>query len=233
LHQQSRPLRHPYVREERPLRDLAGGLKRLVVAQPTLSWLKRRVTESDQTERGAREQALKQLKAEHARLQARIETMYLDRLDGRITAEFFDATSKQWRDQQKEVEMHMKQLETTALRTATEAVEIMRSLSDACSAFADQPSQQQRALASALVQRATWKAGKFEVTLKEPYQVLAHSNSVSQSREREKSSCGQETEVWLARRNSKVASSPDNVSANEESQISRRFTAQAKLGTAA
>jgi len=42
-------------------------------------------------------------------------------------------------------------------------------LSDACGTFADQASQQQRALVSALVQRATWKAGKFEMTLKEPF----------------------------------------------------------------
>jgi len=65
--------------------------------------------------------------------------MYLDRLDGRITAEFFDANSKQWRDQQKEVGTRMKQLESMPLRTATEAVEIMRSLSDACSSFMDKP----------------------------------------------------------------------------------------------
>ena len=170
-----------------------------MVAQPTLSWLEGTVAESDQTEKGAREQALKRLKAEQVRLQAQIETMYLDRLDGRITAEFFDAKSKQWRERQKEVEMRMRQLETTALRTATEAVEIMRSLSDACSTFADQASQKQRALASALAQRATWKAGKFEMTLKEPYQILAHSNSVSQSREREKPGSGQEIEIWLLR----------------------------------
>jgi hypothetical protein len=187
----------PYVREERLLQDIAGGLKQLVVAQPTLSWLKRTVTESDQTERGAREQALKQLKAERDRLQARIEMMYLDRLDGRITAEFFDAQSKQWRDQQKEVEMRTKQLETTALMTATEAVEIMRSLSDSCRTFAVQESQRQRALAAALMQHATWKAGKFEMALMEPYQILAHSNSVSQSKEREKPGSGQEIENWL------------------------------------
>jgi DNA invertase Pin-like site-specific DNA recombinase len=191
----------PYVREERLLQDLAGGLNQLVVAPAILSWLKRTVTESDKTEKGAREQTLKRLKAERGRLQARIETMYLDRLDGRITAEFFDANSKQWRDQQKEVEIRMKQLETTALRTATKAVEIMRSLSDACSTFADQESLQQRALASALMQRATWKAGKFEMTLKEPYQILAHSNSVSQRKEREKPGSGQEIENWLPETN--------------------------------
>jgi hypothetical protein len=89
--------------------------------------------------------------------------------------------------------MRMKQLENTALRTATEAVALVRSLSHACSAFGDQASQKPRAIMSALMQKATWKAGKFEMTLKGPCQIWAHSNSVSQSREREKP--GAENEI--------------------------------------
>jgi resolvase-like protein len=131
------------------------------------------------------------------RLQARIDTMYLDRLDGRITAEFFDAKSKQWRDQQKEIETRM----TTPLRSAAEAVQIIRSVSDACGTFQDQPAQQQRALAATLVKQATWKAGKFEMVLAEPYSILAHSNSVSRSREKEKPGSEQEIEIWLPKTN--------------------------------
>ena len=115
----------PYVREEQLLREVARGLDQLVIAPETLAWLRTAVAESDLTERGAR----KQLKAEYDRLQARIETMYLDRLDGRITAQFFDERSKTWREEQKRIEA---QMQTTALRSAMEALEIMQSVSDAC-----------------------------------------------------------------------------------------------------
>ena len=64
--------------------------------------------ESDQTEADAR----KQLKAEYERLQSQLETMYMDRLDGRITAKFYDEKSAEWRRQQKEIETRM----TTAPR---------------------------------------------------------------------------------------------------------------------
>jgi site-specific DNA recombinase len=183
----------PYVREEKLTQEFSQGLNGLVIPPPTLSWLERTMAVSDQTEQGAREQAMKQLKAEHDRLQARVDTMYLDRLDGRISAEFFDAKSKQWRDQQKEIDQRMKQLETkqletTTLNSAAEAVQIMKSVSDACGAFGDQTPRQQWALALALVQQATRKAGKFELVLAEPYSILAHSNSVSQSKERRETS---------------------------------------------
>jgi DNA invertase Pin-like site-specific DNA recombinase len=189
----------PYVREEQLLGELALGLSQLAIAPATLEWLERTVGESDKTEAGAREQALKQLKAERDRLQGRIETMYMDRLDGRITAAFFDEKSKQWREQQKQIDARLAQLRTTELRSGTEALQVMRSVSEACGSFQEHQPQQQRAIASALMEKATWKAGKFEWALKTPFQILAHSNSVSRSKEREKPGSEQEIEIWLLR----------------------------------
>src|SRR5262249_31532593 len=139
--------------------ELTRTLKQLEIAPATMSWLASVVTESDKTEAGAREQALKQLKAERDRLQARIETMYLDRLDGRISAAFFDEKSKEWREQLKHIEARMAQLQTATLRSATEALQIIRFVSDACGSFQDQQLPQQRAVVSALMEKATWKAG--------------------------------------------------------------------------
>ena len=49
----------PYVREERLLRELDGAFQQLVIAPATLSWLQATVTQSDKTEPGAREQAVR------------------------------------------------------------------------------------------------------------------------------------------------------------------------------
>ena len=135
--------------------ELAQSLKQLEIAPATLSGLATTVGESDQAETGAREQALKQLKSEHDRLQTHIETMYLDRLNGRITPAFFDEESKEWRDQQKQVEARITQLQTGKLRSATEAVQIMQKVSGACATFEDKQPQDQRAIASALMHKAT------------------------------------------------------------------------------
>ncbi len=73
------------------------------------------MAESEKTEVGAREGVVRQLKVERDRLQARIETMYLDRLDGRITAEFFAQKSKEWREQQKGIEAQIAQIGSSDL----------------------------------------------------------------------------------------------------------------------
>jgi hypothetical protein len=189
----------PYVREEQLLSELAQSMNQLAIAPATLDWLERAVGESDKTEAGAREQAMKQLKTERDKLQARLETMYLDRLDGRITAAFYDEKAKEWVEQQKQIEERMAQLQTTELRSAKEALQIIRSVSDACSSFQQNQPQQQRAIVSAVMQQATWKSGQFEWALKTPFQILAHSNSVSRTKEREKPGSGQQIEIWLLR----------------------------------
>ena len=123
--------------------------------------------------------------------------MYLDRLDGRITPAFFDSKSKEWTDQQKQIEAQMKQLATTGLRSASEAVQIMKSVSDACRRFEDSQSQEQGAIAATLLENATWKAGKFESSWKSPFDNMALSNSASQTKERQKPGSGQDFDIWL------------------------------------
>jgi hypothetical protein len=104
-------------------------------------------------------------------------------------------------DRLKQVEARMAQLQTIEVRSAMEAVQIIKSVSDACGAFQGHQPQQQREIASALMEKATWKAGKFEWALKTPFQILAHSNSVSRSKEGEEPGSGQEIEIWLPKTN--------------------------------
>jgi hypothetical protein len=42
------------------------------------------------------------------------------------------------------------------------------------------------------MKQETWKAGEFDLALKGPWKILAHSNSVSRRKEGEKPSSGQE-----------------------------------------
>jgi len=72
-----------------------------VIPQPILEWLGDSVLESDRTEQATRERTIKRLEAAYDRLKARIETTYLDKLDGRITGEFFDQRSAEWRREQR------------------------------------------------------------------------------------------------------------------------------------
>ncbi len=85
--------------------------------------------------------------------------MYQDKLDGRITTALFDQKEAAWRDQQTALRHKMSEL-----RTATLAP--MDATSNACDLFTRQPPQEQRKLVSTVLERAMWKDGALNATVR-------------------------------------------------------------------
>lgn len=73
-------------------------LGRLQFDDEVLGWVREALHASHADEKGEHEEAIERLKAEHKRLQGRIDAMYIDKLDGRIGGEFFDRMAGQWRE---------------------------------------------------------------------------------------------------------------------------------------
>jgi site-specific DNA recombinase len=74
------------------------------------AWVAEALRESHQDERRHQDEAISRLQAEHARLQNRLDAMYVDKLDGRVDAAFFDQKATGWRSDQRsllrEIENH-------------------------------------------------------------------------------------------------------------------------------
>jgi hypothetical protein len=69
--------------------QLAASLRELVIPPGVLKWLQEVVTESDVTERAAREREANRLEEQHRRVESKLEAMYEDRLEGR-SPEMYD-----------------------------------------------------------------------------------------------------------------------------------------------
>jgi DNA invertase Pin-like site-specific DNA recombinase len=104
----------PYTRQEVLAQEFLGILREFIIPQPVLDWLGDSVLESDRTEQAARERMVKRMWADHERLNARIETMYLDKLDGRVSAEFFDERAAAWRQEQETIVRKIHAVQTIA-----------------------------------------------------------------------------------------------------------------------
>jgi site-specific DNA recombinase len=106
----------PYTRQEVLTREFADMLRELVIPEPILDWLGDAVLASDRTEQAARAETIKKLQARRDQIEARIETMYADKLDGRITAEFFDRQSAVWRQEQDSLLRKIREIEKATPR---------------------------------------------------------------------------------------------------------------------
>jgi site-specific DNA recombinase len=187
----------PYTRQEVLSQEFTRILREFVIPQTVLDWLGDAVIESDRNEQAARERTVKRLWADHERLRLRIENMYADKLDGRITGEFFDQRSAAWRTEQDAIVRKINDIRNSAPAPVETAVNTLRFTSRACELFEQQTSSEQRRLLQVLVKNASWQEGKLQTTLFEPFEILRHSNQESSRKERELSGSGRDFEIWL------------------------------------
>ena len=180
----------PYTRQEMLAREFAEVLQELVIPQAILEWLGNDVLTSDQTEQATRAQAIKKLQTRKEQIQARIETMYLDKLDGRVTQELFDKQSAAWRAEQDGLQRKIQDVQKATPVPVDQAVDMLRLTSRATELFLQQLAAEQRRLLQVVVEKAAWQDGALRTTLFEPFEILRHSNQ-------ENGGSGRDMEIWL------------------------------------
>ena len=92
-----------YTREEVLEAKFAQLLKRIRFSPEVLAWVTTALRHSHMDEKQFHDQALMNLHREDKRIQDRIDAMYLDKLDGRVDADFFDGIAQEWRAKQRRI----------------------------------------------------------------------------------------------------------------------------------
>lgn len=186
----------PYTREEVLERQFVAVLTSLVIPESVLAWLDQELTFSIEQDERIRQRTVKSWQDEWDRLQARLDAMYEDKLDGRITPEQFDRKAKDTRSKQQTLRAKISEHQTsgTDLRAG---FNMMRLTSIACREFERQNARERRKLLELVVEGAVWKDGRLEVTLHEPFRTLALSNSASIRKEGAEATSSAEFEKWL------------------------------------
>jgi site-specific DNA recombinase len=188
-----------FTRQETLLDEFGSILRELVIPAPVLNWLGDAVLESDRTEQAAREKNVERLQKQYDQIKIRIETMYMDKLDGRITTEFYDERAALWRREQEVIQRKIQDIQRAAPAPIDQAVDMLRLTSQACHLFLQEPVSEQRRLLQILIKDAAWKDGALRTTLFEPFDVLRHSNSESHRKEKEKGGSMNDIGIWLLR----------------------------------
>ncbi len=187
----------PYTREELLVEQFARNLDQLAIPPEVAEWLHATYLQSDLTERAAREGAVKQQQAQYKRLGARIEMLYTDRLDGRISPAVYDAKASEIREQQQTALRRIEQIQSSAPAPVEDALSLMELASKAAALFRGQNGQEQRRLLRTMVKTAAWQAGELRMEFEEPFEILRSSNRASCSKEMAKAGSGRDSEIWL------------------------------------
>ncbi|MGD1094607.1 MAG: recombinase family protein [Bryobacteraceae bacterium] len=192
----------PYTRQETLSAEFAHVLRELVIPPPVLEWLGDAVLDSDRTEQAARAESIKKLRVRYEQIEARIETMYMDKLDGRINQELFDKQATKMGGEQDSLLRRIQEIEKATPAPVDQAIDMLRLTSRASELFLQQPASEQRRLLQTVLEEAAWKDGALRTTLFEPFEILRHSNQESYRKEKQNCGSGSELEIWLPRKDS-------------------------------
>ncbi len=187
----------PYVREEvleEKFTELLGGLR---FDDEIMSWVRDALTQSHADERQEHEAAIERLQAEYERLQHRIHDAYVDKLDGRIDAAFFDLISAEWRREQERCLRDIEQHQAADQSYLEEGVQLLELARSAQRLFAKQEAKEKRRLLGFLVSNCSWQNGELTVELRQPFDLLEKTVAASQTKKAIEPGFDGLNEIWL------------------------------------
>ena len=187
----------PYTREERMEDQLAASLRELVFPKEVLTWLRDAVSESDISERAARDRELKRLEEQHRRVDAKIEAMYDDKLEGVITAEMYNRKVAEFRAHSVELLRRMNEIRASEPAPVRDCIDMMALTSRAADLFRVQPPEEKQGFLRLVLKSASWRDGRLQTEFEEPFESLRHSNRLSKKKQRSETMPATNSEIWL------------------------------------
>ena len=171
--------RRKYVREEVLEQQFTSLLGRLHFDDEVLSWVQEALRASHADKRREQEEAIARLRAEYDRLQRRLDTMYVDRLDGRVDAAFFDKMAAEWRAEQWRCQREIDQHQEADKSYMDEGAQILELARNAQQLFERQEPRQKRRLLNFVLSNCTWEDGEVVATFREPFDLLAETTAIA------------------------------------------------------
>jgi MoxR-like ATPase len=161
-----------YVREETLADAFAQQLARLRMDDKVFALVERVVRESHADRSRERLETIARLRADLDRLQQRLDALYVDRLDGRITTDMHDRMATTWRDERERCQRQLGMLHKAEDEYVQDGVTLLDLARKAHQNFVAQTPAARNGALNLLVSSCTWANGVLTVTFREPFGML-------------------------------------------------------------
>ena len=162
----------PYVKEAEIEQQFADAIKALRFDDEVMSWIIQALKESHADKKKFHDETLSRLQGEYTKLQHRIDAMYVDKLDGNVSLNFYEEKSSQWRSEQRRIMDRTEQLENASQSYITEGIQLLELVQNAYDLFIKQPASEKRRLLNFMVSNSTWDNGKLIIEWKQPFDMI-------------------------------------------------------------
>ncbi|MCC7433557.1 MAG: recombinase family protein [Methanoregulaceae archaeon] len=162
----------PYIAESKIDAAYADLLKLLTVPGEMLPWIQEGLRQADADRHGSRAKREREIRAECAAISSRLEKLYLDKVEGEISAEFYRETRAKWEARVTEMKLELAALDRTEPVLIDEAMRVFELASTAHLRFKSADSEQKRELIKLMCSNSSWVDGRLEVELHEFFDLM-------------------------------------------------------------
>ncbi|WP_368073073.1 recombinase family protein [Edaphosphingomonas haloaromaticamans] len=186
-----------YVREEALAKAFSEQLARLHMDDEVFSLIERAIRESHTDKSRERVEAIARLRADADRLQHRLDTLYVDSLDGRISSDMHDRMAATWREERAVCLRRLDALHNAEDAFVDDGIALLNLARKAHSTFNLQSQNGKNIALNLLVLNSTWANGQLTVTFREPFDMLEKIVSGAPPAEPPTGSGGSGVSSWL------------------------------------
>jgi hypothetical protein len=147
-------------------------LKRLRLDAEVFDLLRAALKENHADERSEREEARKRLSDEADKLQRWMDMIYLDRVEGRITADYHDRIIIPWRKERAQVIRNLEHLNSVDEAYVDDSIALLELVTNAHKGFAATLAKHKRRALNLVLSNCTWANGSLTAEFRQPFEML-------------------------------------------------------------
>jgi site-specific DNA recombinase len=165
-----------WVREEEVDRQFREAIKAIRMDSDILEWVKQALKESQADTKKYHTSRITELQSQYQKLQHRLDSMYEDKLDGRINQEFYDRKSSDWKREQEEVLSKLSQHQSANRSYLDEGIALLELAQHAVMLYEKQDYHEKRRILNFVCSNSIWKDGSLTPSYRQPFGIIAESN---------------------------------------------------------
>ncbi|MEI8011646.1 MAG: recombinase zinc beta ribbon domain-containing protein [Candidatus Omnitrophota bacterium] len=166
-----------FVREEELTTQFADIVKKLYIDDKTLEFAKQALLQSHKDEFDFHTKRITVLQTQKTKLENRLHQIYVDKIDGKVSEEFFTNASDKWTEEVNELRSAIAKHENADTNYLAQSVYILELCNKAYGLYLRQNTMQNGKLLRHLLSNCTLIDGSLCATYRSPFHLLAKGAS--------------------------------------------------------
>ena len=165
-----------YTREEVIDQQYTESLRRIQMDNEVIEWIVKVMNSSTAEEREQKHTQAEALTLQRQRLEARLDKLYLDRLDGVLDEDEYKRLSNKFRNDLSDIKSNIDRINAQNEANINDGRRVLELAQKAASLYSAQIPEEKRKLLSTVCSNSTWGGGELTANFNKPFDIIAITN---------------------------------------------------------